>query len=122
MNHYSEVLGMAVVFSAISYVITQFFQHRQRMKMIDRGITKLEFSQTRGRSLNSIKYGMVAIALGLAILIAQILEDLGELGGFETGLALVPLFIGVALIVSAVIERKQDARNGSTTDVLEVKQ
>lgn len=122
MNHFSEVLGMAVVFSAISYVITQFFQHRQRMKMIERGITKLEFSQTRGRSLNSIKYGMVAIALGLAILIAQILEDLGELGGFETGLALVPLLIGVALIVSAVIERKQDARQGSTTDALEMKQ
>lgn len=122
MNHFSEVLGMMVVFGAISYVITQFFYHRQRMKMIERGITKLEFSQSQGRSQNSIKYGLVAIALGAAIFIAQILEDVGTFGGFETGLALVPLFIGVALIISAVIERKQEARNGGATDVLEMKQ
>ncbi len=123
MNHLSEVFMAMVIFGAISYIITQFFNHRQRMKMIELGVTKLEFSQTKARSSNSIKYGLVAIALGSALFIAQILEDVGEFRGtgVEIGFALVPIFVGVALIISAIIERKMEPRNGGSRDALEMK-
>ncbi len=120
MDHMHEVFMAMVIFGAIAYVITQYFNHRQRMKMIESGITKLEFSQTRSRSINSVKYGLVAIALGLAIFISQIMEDVGEFRNHEIGFALVPIFVGVALIVSAIIERKMAPRNGS--DAIEMKQ
>ena len=104
-------LGAFVVFA---YVITQYLQHRQRMRMIDRGITKLEFTQAAARTDNSIKYGLVTIALGLAILLAQLFEDVfrTRLGG-EIGLALVPIFVGVALIVYALMDRRASKEKGS---------
>ena len=122
MEHMSEVFMAMVIFGAISYIITQFFTHRQRMKMIETGMTKIEFSQVRGSNTNSIKYGLVAIALGSALLISQIADEAGAFNGREIGFALVPIFIGLALIISAIIERKVEPRNGTSMDQLEVKQ
>ncbi len=121
MDHMHEVFIAMVIFGAISYVITQFFNHRQRMKMIETGITKLEFSQVRSRNASSIKYGMVAIALGSAIFISQIADEAGAFRGRDLGFALVPIFVGVALIISAIIERKFEKSNGGSTDALEMK-
>lgn len=122
MEHMHEVFMAMVIFGAIAYIITQFFNHRQRMRMIETGMTKLEFSQVRGRSTNSVKYGLVAIALGAALLLSQIADEAGAFRGRDIGFALVPIFIGVALIISAIIERKMEPRNGGSTDALEVKQ
>lgn len=121
MDHMHEVFMAMVIFGAIAYVITQYFNHRQRMKMIESGITKLEFSQTRSRSSNSIKYGLVAIALGSAIFISQIMDDVGGFRGQEIGFALVPIFMGVALIISAIVERKLEPRNGRGGETMEMK-
>lgn len=121
MNHMEEVFIAMIVFGAISYIITQFFNHRQRMRMIETGITKLEFSSTRSRNASSIKYCLVAIALGSAIFISQIADETGAFRGRDLGFALVPIFIGTALIISAIIERKFEKNSESGTDAMEVK-
>jgi hypothetical protein len=119
MSNLHEVFIAMVIFGSISYVITQFFNHRQRMRMIETGVTKLEFSQVRGRSTNSIKYGLVAIALGSALFIAQILDNVGDYSSRGLGFALVPIFVGVALIISAIIERKLEKSGNGSSDELE---
>ncbi|MGH7496164.1 MAG: DUF6249 domain-containing protein [bacterium] len=104
-----EVLIPLSLFGATTFVIVKVLEHRQRMRMIDKGITKLEFSDTRNRSLTSIKYGLVTIALGIAIFMAQIFEEFvrSPFGG-EIGLAFVPIFVGVALIISAILEKRAE--------------
>ncbi|MEK7727590.1 MAG: DUF6249 domain-containing protein [candidate division KSB1 bacterium] len=121
MDHMNEVLVAMVIFGAISYVITQFFNHRQRMKMIETGVTKLEFSQVRNRNASSVKYGMVAIALGSAIFISQLADEAGAFRGRDLGFALVPIFVGTALIIAAIVERKFEKDNSGTADTLEMK-
>ena len=106
-----EILIPLSFFAATSFVIVKLLEHRQRMRMIDKGVTKVEFTDTRDRSLNSLKYGMVIIALGFAILIAQIMERFFRgLFDAEIALALVPIFIGIALIVFAMMERRAGSR------------
>ncbi len=121
MNQMHEVFIAMTIFGSISYIITQFFNHRQRMRMIETGITKLEFSQTRNRNATSIKYGMVAIALGSALFISQIADEAGAFRGRDIGFALVPIFVGIALIASAIIERKFEKSNESSADAMELK-
>jgi len=111
-----EILIPLTFFGATAFVVVKILEHRQRMRMIDKGITKVEFSETRNRSLNSIKYGLVTIALGLAIFLAQIFEEFvrGPFGG-EIGLAFVPIFIGVALIISALMEKRAEKEQAQRT-------
>ena len=105
-----EVLIPLSFFGATTFVIVKVLEHRQRMRMIDKGITKVEFTDTRrNRSLTSIKYGLVTIALGIAIFMAQVFEEFvrAPFGG-EIGLAFVPMFVGVALIISAILEKRAE--------------
>jgi undecaprenyl pyrophosphate phosphatase UppP len=105
----AEVLIPLTFFGASAFVIVKILEHRQRMRMIDKGVTKVEFSDKRNRSLTSIKYGLVTIALGLAIFMAQMFEEFvrAPFGG-EIGLAFVPIFVGVALIISAILEKRAE--------------
>lgn len=121
MDRMQEVFIAMIIFGAISYIITQFFNHRQRMRMIETGITKLEFSQVRNRNTTSIKYGMVAIALGSALFISQIADEAGAFSGRDIGFALVPIFVGMALIISAILERKLEKNSESSSDAMELK-
>ncbi len=108
MSHV-EILIPISFFAAVAFIVVQILQHRQRMSMIDKGVSKLEFSSTGNRSLNSIKYGLVAIALGLAIFMAQVFEEFVRSPfGAEIALALVPIFVGMALIVSAILEKREE--------------
>ncbi len=111
MNATEAMIPMSF-FAAATFVIVKFLEHRQRIRMIDKGITKVEFTEHRNRSINSVKYGMVTIALGVAIFMAQIFEEFvrSPFGG-EIGLALVPIFVGVALIISAILEKRADHQN-----------
>jgi hypothetical protein len=114
-----EVLIPLAFFGATTFVIVKILEDRQRMRMIDKGVTKLEFSDTRNRSLTSMKYGLVTIALGLAIFMAQAFKEFvrSPFGG-EIGLGFVPFFVGVALIDSAILKKR--AEKSRTPESLEM--
>jgi hypothetical protein len=109
-----EIFIPITFFLLTAYVIVKILDHRQRMRMIEKGISKLEFSEPpRDRSVTSIKYGLVTIALGLAIFMAQMFEKfVGTPFDAEIGLALVPIFVGVALILSAILEKRAEKQHG----------
>ena len=116
-----EIIIVPFIFGVFAYIIVQFLNHRQRMRMIDKGITKIEFSQGKPRTDNPLKYGIIAIALGLAIFIAQLFQDVFRFSvRGEIGLALVPLFVGIALVIFAFIDRKSE-KEGDGSDFLEMK-
>jgi hypothetical protein len=102
------LLGFLGLFITIAVVIYQTQQHRLRMKMIEKGVTNLDLTKIKAPSDNSLKYGLVCIALGLAFFMGLMFErHVPELGG-EFTVAFVPLFIGVALLISAFVERMRE--------------
>ena len=117
-----EFLIPIVLFIAMAYVIVQFLDHRERMKMIEKGVTRLELRRDKQFRDNSVKYGVIAIALGSAILIAQIFEQFLHLPlGGEIGLALVPIFVGVALVIYAKIGPKNGQQSHVKSEHIEMR-
>jgi len=105
------LIGFLGLFMTIAFIVYQIMQHRLRMKMIEKGVTNLDLSKMQPPADNSFKYGLICIALGIAIFMGFAFERfVPELGG-EFGLAFIPLFIGFALIISAVIERNRAKGN-----------
>jgi hypothetical protein len=105
------LIGFLGLFTTIAFVIYQTMQHRLRMKMIEKGVTNLDLTKIKTPADNSLKYGLVCIALGIAIFMGLAFERFApELGG-EFGLAFVPLFIGFALVASAIVERNRARKN-----------
>lgn len=102
---------MLGLFAMVAFIVYNVQQHKLRMKMVESGVTNLDLTKMKAPADNSLKYGLVCIALGLAIFMGLMFErNLPELGG-EFGIAFVPLFIGVALIISALIERRRAKKN-----------
>jgi hypothetical protein len=95
-------------FATIAFIVYQVQQHRLRAKMIEKGVTQLELPKAPVRSDQSLKYGLVAIALGLAIFQAQIFEANDVFTGNEMVLGLVPLYVGIALLIAAWLERRRE--------------
>jgi len=105
------LIGFLGLFMMISFIIYQTMQHRLRMKMVEKGVTNLDLTKIKTPSDNSLKYGLVCIALGIAIFMGLAFERFVPEFGGEFGLAFIPLFIGLALIISAVIERNRAKGN-----------
>lgn len=105
---------MLGLFAMIAFIVYNNQQHKLRMKMVESGVTNLDLTKMKTPADNSLKYGLVCIALGVGILMWVIVDrfvpDLG--GGF--GLSFIPIFIGVALIISALIERSRGKRDSAT--------
>jgi len=111
----APLFGFLGFFTMLAFIIYQVMQHRLRMKMVEKGVTNLDLTKIKPPSDNSLKYGMVCIALGVAIFMGLTFERyVPDLGG-EFTVAFVPLFIGVALIASAMIERNRAKKNSPQT-------
>lgn len=108
----TEALIPLGAFAMIAYIIVQFFYHRQRMKLIDRGMATAEMPQMKFGSAGSLKFGLVAIALGLAIFISQIFEEIFRGWGGEDTFAMGSIFVGAALIIHTLLDRKAQ-KNGA---------
>jgi hypothetical protein len=102
---------MLGLFAMIAFIVYNNQQHKLRMKMVESGVTNLDLTKMKTPADNSLKYGMVSIALGLALFMGLIFEKyVHDLGG-EITVALVPIFIGGALIASAMIDRNRAGKN-----------
>lgn len=96
------------LFAMVGFIVYQIQQHRLRMKMVESGVTNLNLTKTRAPSDSSLKTGLVTIAIGAGILMGLVLEKyVPELGG-EFMLAFVPILVGIALLISAYIERQRE--------------
>ena len=108
MHDFAPVVMGLGLFAMIAFIVYQVQQHRLRAKMIEKGVTQLELPKAQARSDQSLKYGLVAIGLGLAIFQAQIFEANNVFTGGEMVLGLVPLYVGIALLIAAWLERRRE--------------
>ena len=107
------VLNLAIIFGTIAFVVKTIADNRVRNKAIEKGILdeqlKGVFAQTAEQflsGLNAIKWGMVLIGIGLAIVIGRFLPYSYTEEG-TLGLALI--FSGLAFIIYYQLYKKSES-------------
>lgn len=105
----------AIVFGTLVLIIKILSDNRIRKSLIDSGQVdeKAKFLYFRAERnvpdpLNSVKWGMVLIGLGLALLIGQFISQFvqyGDTDGITIGLMF--LFAGIAFLIYYNMKKKQ---------------
>jgi hypothetical protein len=96
-----EMLPLIVFFGVGAYVVKIILDNATRRKLIDKGMVDenvkyLYVDKPTSQSLSALKWGMVAIGIGLAIFIGQMVQyDLRE----EVTIGCMFIFGGLALVI-----------------------
>jgi len=112
----AEIFVPIIFFFVTGGIIASFVltRHRERMTMLDRGLSPEDIKQLYVRSagrfspFSSLKWGVVFVSIGLAVIIGMWLRDSYFIGeGIYP--ALITLFAGIGLVTFYLITRKQPA-------------
>jgi hypothetical protein len=96
-----EMLPLVVFFGVVAYVIKIILENAIRRKLIDKGMVDenvkyLYMDKPTSQTLSALKWGMVAIGIGVAIFIGQMVQyDLRE----EVTIGCMFIFGGLALVI-----------------------
>ncbi len=114
---FDVVMPMLIVFGSFGYILKLFLDYRMRQKLIDKGLTgddvkHLFVERFRQGAPSSLKWGMVLLAVGAAILIGRLMPyDVAD----EYTVAFMFIFGGAALLAFGIIARRmKDNGNGSS--------
>jgi di/tricarboxylate transporter len=103
-----EMLPLIVFFGLIAYVVKILLENATRRKLIDKGMVDenvkyLFLDKPKSQILPALKWGMVAIGIGIAIFIGQMVQyDLRE----EVTIGCMLIFGGLALVIYYAIANK----------------
>jgi hypothetical protein len=116
------IVFLVAIFGTV--VLMRWFKHRETLALAEKGLLPAQYAQyvsaSRGRGL--LGWGIALVALGLALMIG--LWPLGfamRPGGHAEGppyplyfgpwmlIGLIPLFIGLALLITYFVTRKEEA-------------
>ncbi len=115
----TDVLIPLVVFGGLWFILKLFLDHSTRRKLIDSGnidenIKYLYFNRPEQYAPSSLKWGLVLVGLGLAVVIGQILPYPWDKG--EIIFSLMLLFSGIGLLVNyAIVSKKQKEAQAKNT-------
>lgn len=113
MNESDVIIVPIVLFIALAVVIVAYIsaRHRERMSMIDKGMSSddikaLYAREIRRNPLGSLKWGILLVMAGLAVLVgnylhAQYYVDEGVVIG------LICLFVGIGLVLFYALAAKK---------------
>ena len=108
MANLNEVLIPIVVLAGFAFIIKIILDYATRGKLINKGmvdesIKYLYLGKPEGQVASSLKWGMVAIGIGAAIFVGQMVRpSLQE----EVTIGCMFLFGGIGLVIYYVITRK----------------
>jgi hypothetical protein len=91
--------------ATILYVLLMT-RHRERMSLMERGLSPNEFSNKKAIQSATLRYGLLLIGLSVGILLGNWVArnmDVPRQGAF---IAMMLLFGGISLVISYLIERK----------------
>lgn len=113
-----DVTGMlAIIFFFVTLGVIAgsliFTRHRERMGMIEKGLSAEEIKSlyhreaTHWSPLSSLKWGIILVAVGVAIILGMSLQHMYYVeGGIYP--ALITLFGGIGLVVFYVIAKNKE--------------
>jgi hypothetical protein len=103
-----EGILVSLGFFAMVYGIVRLsIRKKERLMLIQAGLDPATFDKNEKTSLSTVKLGMLLVAVGLGILIANIIVRFGVMDRDATVFSLVFLFGGISLLVSYFLEKKQ---------------
>jgi hypothetical protein len=105
MENVSNVLIVAVIFSAIYGVIKLFIRRKERLMMIEKG-TSMPDIKSEEFSFSGLKFGVFFIGIGLGVLAASVLTVMTKLESEVAYFSMIFLFGGISLVTAHFIEGK----------------
>jgi hypothetical protein len=96
-----SLTAFATLFGIVYVVVIT--RHRERMSMLDKGVTASLFD-SKGTS-NTLKFGMLAVAVALGILTGHVLGKNDILDRAPAYFSMTFLFGGISLILNYIIDR-----------------
>lgn len=106
------ILAVAGFWAAVIIWVYMFFssRHRERMALIDNRMDAKVFSQESNRE-NALKTGVVAIATGIGVFIAYLLDKSG-LPGVVAYFTVILIFSGAGLVGFYYLMKGKEEREG----------
>ncbi|WP_428655394.1 DUF6249 domain-containing protein [Runella sp.] len=105
---------ISVIAGSIMIIFLRYFQYVERMGMIEKGLNPFDSqSLKRGRISpdNTLRFGLLLIGAGLGLLIGIIIEPLLNNDSDGIPLALIMIFGGAGLLLSYLIQMKNDKKS-----------
>ncbi len=106
MGSIGDILTVAIVFTAIYWILKLFVGRKDRLMMIEKTSSVSEI-KNEGFSFPALKFGIFFIGIGLGILIANILTITTSLDSEVAYFSMVFLFGGLSLLIAHYLERKK---------------
>ena len=104
-----EVLIPLIVFASIFGIAYVFLntRNKERLSLIEKGADASLFATKKNHRSNlTLKFGMLAVGIGIGILIASLLESYTVLDEDVAYPSMIFLFGGMFLVANAMIEKK----------------
>jgi len=104
-----EILIPLIVFSSIFGMVYVFLntRNKERLALIEKGADASLFASKKHYKSNlTLKFGMLAVGIGVGILVASIMETYTVLDEEIAYPSMIFLFGGLFLIANAMIEKK----------------
>lgn len=105
MDHISDLIMAAIVFTAAYGIIQLFAKRKERIMLIDKGTNPPEMKSDLVL-FSSLKFGMLFIGIGIGTLIANILTVTTALEQEVAYFSMIFFFGGLALVIHHVIDKK----------------
>jgi len=99
------------LFTLVYGIVHLNIRKKERLMLIQAGLDPETFEKNAKPSLTSVKLGMLLVAVGLGILLANIIVKFNVMDRDAAYFSLVFLFGGISLLVSYFLERKQIKEN-----------
>ena len=103
------ILVPLIVFSSIFGIVYVFLntRNKERLSLIEKGADASLFASKKNYKSNlTLKFGMLAVGIGIGILIASILSNFTVLHEEVAYPSMIFLFGGLFLVANAMIEKK----------------
>lgn len=98
-------------FAMIYGIVHLAIRKKERLMLIQAGLDPDTFEKNAKPTLTTVKLGMLMVAVGLGVLLANIIVTLSLMDSDAAYFSLVFLFGGISLLVSYFLERRQMKEN-----------